>query len=586
MKAIYLLSITFYVLNYTLNENVYSSDTFLNGKHLTPEVLLEETGLLPQTSIVKSKSYVPLNVPPMSICFFVLPKARVPACINEENKNEIFSQGNSSPSEKEVLSFQLRSFFNRDSGLEGLKRKTRKQLEPEEKLFKNDLKLKFDNLKQNIYSDSRESQIHPSRRRYHLEKSKRQDMDMEKLIKRRDELKKSVLGPRKQEIKSRGKYLDLMSEETGRILKDRARARAARRNVFLTEDELDLIVEAVRRKLIKPDYKQPNSLTEIGMRKRMQSTEESEASSGEPTNQFRRSRRRPRDVNSKLLNLRSKIEERRQRLEEKMSEVVGNAQNLRHDIKERLQKLKQMNHRFRRDINMELLNLKMEEQKKKAKKQMKMQSKGFFKDREVRKSSLRKSEKTSDELSESDDVESVEKVIPAMEFFTKSVTSEESKEETIDSLNNNKGPKKLSLFNKKGTNKFAGIKPTSSDLYEKSESEEANNSNDLLTFSDEFNDFGGELPCMYQYFGSQRKDASNTDKVGEILRKWNKQNKRKGKMVRNEGSISRHIFLNGNSCFREAHQRARRLIQRSTLGKGVALLVMSITFVKGGPFPR
>lgn len=498
---------------------------------MAPEVLLGKDPLQPEISFIKSKPYVPLTVPPMSIGFFVLPKARVPVCVNEENENTALQHvtvaENVSLSKKEKFTLQPRGSFTRDPSLQVLKRKTREQLELDEKFSKSNLKSKLDALKQKLHPESTESPTDPSRRKYAFDKNKWHDTDKEELFKRRDEMKKSIFGSRKKQnvdVNSRAKYLDLTSEETERILKDRARARAAQKNVFLTEDELDLIVEAVRRKLVKPDYKLQYSAEE---------NMEPFVTYEEPSNHLRRSPRRPRDVNKKLLNFRTKMEERRQRLEKRMTDVVGNAENIKQNIKDTILKLKNKNPRFKRDINMELLKLKTEAQRKKAQELFKTRSKGFFKDKEAKNSAFRKSSKTSVESSKSDDddEQDVDRVVPTMEFLTESVSSEEPEEEITDSIEKKKKPKKLNIFGKKSkTNKF----DTTKLKYKKSSSEEVDNSIALLSTSDEFNDFGGELPCMYEYFGSADKDTSEEDKVAKTLKKWNNQNKRKGKTVTNE----------------------------------------------------
>ncbi|XP_018564316.1 putative protein tag-278 [Anoplophora glabripennis] len=481
-----------------------SNEVFLNDKKLTPRILLEKDPFQPEIRIMKPKTYLSLKVPPMSIGFFVLPRAKVPVCINEEKERNSASQESNTAETSHVskepsLKFQSKRPFNKNLSPEGLNRKIRKAFDLDEKFPRSSLRSKLNALKQRIQSDSVESPTDFTQQRKYLDTTILSEEEYRKLMKRREELKKQIFGERDKqniEIGPRSGYLDLTSEETIRILKDRARTRAAQKKIFLTEDELDLIAEAVRRRILK------NLPAEMEIRK-------NNVVNTEPLKkEVRRSLRKPRDVNTKLLNLRAKLEENRQRLEERMSDVVGNAQTLKQNIRDKIKNLKQKKYRFKRDINMELLKLKTEGRKKKEKElMMKKQSKSLFKNK---KDSRQKSGQSSDELSELDDEEdsSSEKVVHAMDFFTESATSEESGQENMDSSDKDRKHKKLSLLDR--IKQLAAVKPkndVSRLKQDKDDSDEVENSLAFLTASDEMNDIGGELPCISEYFGSPSKKS-------------------------------------------------------------------------------
>ncbi|KAJ8920301.1 hypothetical protein NQ315_011962 [Exocentrus adspersus] len=479
-----------------------STDIFLNGKQLTPEALSADEPFKPEHSVTKST----LTLPPTSIGFFVLPKA---ACIGEESDLEETEDGSDL---MEVLPLQSRGAFSDNAALEGLNNKMKKEMQPDEKFSKNNLRLRLDALKQRFRTaDSKEDAPRMKLRGKEEEKSKKYAED----VKRRSELKRLMKQTKPvKETECRSQFLDLTSEETERVLKDRARARAVRKNVVLTEDELDFIVEMVRRKFLKPLYKRSVSTEN---QNNIEAVSDFEVCEESQKRRGGKPKRKRRDVNMKLLDLRSKLEENRQQLEDARSNVVGNAQNIKRNIQDRIRTLKHKNYRFTRDINMNLLRLKTEEEERRREENrlVKTQAKSFFKHRDEKKATIRTPGETSDELLAQLDSESQEEVVaPKTDVFAELARRGESEE--AESSMKLKPGLHASIF----SNAVPKLRPKL--RKNKNEPKEVKESVKVLTASDEFNDIEDDLPCIHEYFGPK-----NNAEVGKAKTKLKQKDNRK-----------------------------------------------------------
>ncbi|KAJ8930098.1 hypothetical protein NQ314_017143 [Rhamnusium bicolor] len=472
-------------------------DILLNEKRLTPDLLSEKNPFEPKLRRAKSKSHISMEVPPISIGFFVLPGARIPVCINEEKEinfllEEIAEDQNLPLSEEMVLKFGSRSSFVNNPTLEEIAQRMKKEMQSDEKFYNNDqmLNFKLNTLKQRIQDDPAEDKINQRGRKFFIERAKFTDRQKKHrdVERRKDELKKFLSEKAKAsdsykheiKIESKSKHLELTSDEVEKILKDRAKARAAQRNIIFTDEELDALMQKASRKFLKHKFKrsvptEKRQKRDINMQlldRQIYFTPTSADHSvkdyhGEVPRASKHLSKHKRDLNMKLLDYRAKLEDNRQRLEDKKYEILGNTKNIKENIKDRIKRLKH-NKRYRRDINMELLKTKSEGQKTKSLKEAEKKSKpkSFFKDKEEKEATIRKPGQISEEFVK-EESRSVEQEKPInIEVYAELAVPEEyeddGEEDGLDFFKTNTKPNKHNTSDKRiKNNRFDDVHPKS-----------------------------------------------------------------------------------------------------------------------------
>ncbi|CAH1170402.1 unnamed protein product [Phaedon cochleariae] len=387
---------TYLLTSSGLNSTVVS----LNGRLLTQDILQNKFPFEPKIRRSKSSSHILLAVPPHSIGFFVLPGARVPVCIEEEKELELLLEememNQNMPLSEEILNLESRSSFGKNQILEELAQKMKQEMKSDQQYYSTiPLISRIENIKEK--EDVEPGKIDDRGRRLFIDRVKLAERQKKHLDfqKKRDELRKFLLDKAKTtkqepKIETKAKHIELTSAEAEKILKDRAKQRAARRNVVFTDEELDALIQKASRNFYKKKVKrsvQPKQRRHINMQLLERTMHSDPISEKESLNmENNNSVRKQRDINSRTADLKSKLAEHSQRFDDeekqerendrfersvdmdsKLSqykmklaersrkwddmkdELLGNTQAMRENIKEKLQDLKSRR-RYSRDL--------------------------------------------------------------------------------------------------------------------------------------------------------------------------------------------------------------------------------------------
>ncbi|CAG9862577.1 unnamed protein product [Phyllotreta striolata] len=485
------------------SDRTNSTDVYLNGQLLSSQILQEKNPFPPKIRRTKTSSHILLALPPSSIGFFVLPGARVPVCIEQENETqllleEIEENQKSGLSGEIALQLGSRSSFNGNNALLEITRKLKQEFESDEKLYSKAGEKAA--TEQHVELDAKLDDKKDGRKTY-LDRVKFADKHKKFLDfqRRNDALKKLFLDKSKPVQKP--KSMDLTSEEMEKILKDRAKERAAKKHIVFTDEELEALIRKTSKNFNKRAINQ--DLLEKYSRKNGDEFEDDWYTLNQqgPELQIRGKRevqniekrvRSPRGINFNLLDLKSKIAEHKRFWDDKKEELLGNSNSIKQNIQEKIKELKSK-YRFKRDINANAL-------KKKSK---------SVSNEEIE-ATIRKPGQTSDELAEELELnrshdEEEEKQINKGEVFAELADSEDEEDDDI-LINDNPKPKKLSLFEKKAKiDPFAVERPTI-DIVEpirrKSKKKKKNKAEDTLQFlttSEEFLDVEDDVPFIHEF---------------------------------------------------------------------------------------
>ncbi|CAH0554437.1 unnamed protein product [Brassicogethes aeneus] len=253
------------------NEN--STEVFLNG-NLLDEKLLKEPKVTITPKLRRANAAKPINleVPPKSIAFFVLPGAKIPACIKyEETEQELIKeidQDQQLPLSEELglkkKKVKSRSSFHTLRDLQSL---LEKELHSDEQYYKKSRGYRPDILGSRMLMNNDKNRVameKPSEAARNLfiervklaeklKKPKDFDFKFDNILKELGKLQHG--GDLLRQEKPKITTLDLSSSETTKILRDRARIKAARKNVMFTSKELDELFSRSNKNSKYPKFK-------------------------------------------------------------------------------------------------------------------------------------------------------------------------------------------------------------------------------------------------------------------------------------------------------------------------------------------
>lgn len=324
-----------------MNNTRFFSDVLLNGEKLTMGKFQgDKMDVLPKLRRARIMNYLSLTLPPKSIGFFVLPDAQLPICVNKENEmellmDEIAQDQNIRLSGEVSVELSPRFGLHKAPTLRQLQERMQKEMESDERFFKNaHKKIKKSPAKHEI---APKNDMLEQSRNYFIERAKlaekqRKQLDNEhkrgdlrQLLKEKHKETERVFKEPAKEFE-----LELTSAEIRKILADRAKAKAAKKNIIFTSEELEEIMNKATEKFLK------NRNTHIKISRK-----------------HKRETRNKKDINMRLLKLKSLGERRRlMKIHEHSFNKTKNAKN-----------------RNKRDINMDLLKLKAESLLKMSKKE-------------------------------------------------------------------------------------------------------------------------------------------------------------------------------------------------------------------------
>lgn len=223
-------------------------------------------------------------------------------------------------SEEIVLKVSPRSSYQPLTSLQELHNRMEKEMKTDEKFYKRHPTPKRKPTNKVYEKQENKVPIKPDVRHFFIERAR--------LAQRKPKLKqnRNFLQLTKD---TKPMDLDLNSNEMRTILKSRAKAKAAKKNIIFTSAELDELI-------------------------------------GRASKKFTNSRRFKRDINMRLLNRKTAAQDKRDR-------VLGNPLKIQADFNERMRRLtnqfKINNKRMKREINMELLKLKSKDKYQRDKKE-------------------------------------------------------------------------------------------------------------------------------------------------------------------------------------------------------------------------
>nr|XP_023024228.1 uncharacterized protein LOC111512356 [Leptinotarsa decemlineata] len=521
-----------------------STQVFLNGKPLTSEMLKEKNIFEPKVRRAKTTSHLSLSLPAWSVGFFVLPGARVPVCIDQEIETKLLLEEmeenqNIPLSEEVALKFGSRGSFVKNHVLDEMTKKMKQEMMSDERYYSHpSLKSRLEDSEE--MESAKKEKIDERGRKFFIDRAKlaekhKKHRDFER---KRDELKKFLMersktGETKPKMESKGKEIHLTSSEVEKILKDRARARAARRNIVFTDEELRALVHKASKKFYKARIKrstpfQNRAKRDINVRMLERTVQLNPSceklTEGQQYDNEEISRnsfvREPRDVNAKLVELKAKLAETKSKWEDKKDEFRGNTKMARESIKDRIRKLKDKK-RFKRDINMELLDVKSKPTKK-----MEMEKRRQKKKKTEMEATIREPGQSSAELLEQLEFERGQldnhRKQPKHEVYAELADSEDLEAEEF--FKTTPKPKRLKIFDKKSKLDPFGIPNPSIDIVEppfrrskkgRKKSKSKSDNLQFLTSSEEFSDIEDDLPCIHEYFGPETK--SERKKHGNVM---------------------------------------------------------------------
>lgn len=231
----------------------------MNGVKLEEDFLKDEKLTFPSKHRrANSLKPISLEVPPKSIGFFVLPSARASACIQYEGVEdqlikEIDEDQQISLSREIVEAVEPRGMFN---SLKEIQEMLEKELQSDETYYKSNRqnKVDFNVLKSRLLKPLNHKLTENNFGTNNLildklRKPKQSEIDsrLDKLLEEVNSLKQS-LGNDVPAFKPKSKLHNLSSSEMSRVMKNRARLMAARKNVVFTSKELDELVSRGQKK--------------------------------------------------------------------------------------------------------------------------------------------------------------------------------------------------------------------------------------------------------------------------------------------------------------------------------------------------
>ncbi|XP_044266264.1 uncharacterized protein LOC123012424 [Tribolium madens] len=317
-----------------------STNVLLNGERLSMDKYTgDKLNVLPKLRRARIMNYLSLFVPPKSVAFFVLPGAQIPICANEENDlkqliEEISEDQNIPFSEEVSVDINSRLSERKTPSLHELHEVMMKELESDERFYKQ-LKMK----KKNVHEGEA--------RKFFIDQTKHKHFDDYKRPKHKDEETKKIF------------ELELTSAEIRKVLADRAKAKAAKKHIIFTSEELEEIMDKATEKILN------SKNAAIRIRKKSK----------------REAPRDKKDINMRLLKLKTLGDNRRKLLRETFNK----------------RKAKSEQKREKRDINMDLLKLKTEMLHPNTNKSKKLKKK-VFENREEKQATIREPGQTSDEF--------------------------------------------------------------------------------------------------------------------------------------------------------------------------------------------
>jgi hypothetical protein len=414
--------------------------------------------ILPKLRRARIMNYLSLSLPPKSIGFFVLPGAQIPVCVsNEADLKQLMEEiqvDQNIPFSDDESSVELSPRFaaHKTPSLRELQEVMERELESDERYYQ---QMKTKKKKKKSHEDADPRALFIERAKHKQDNRRAQELKQ----KPHEEEKKRIF------------ELELTSTEIRRVLSDRAKVKAAKKNIIFTSEELEEIMNRATDKFLNSE----DTLIRIRKAKR------------EVT-------RDKKDINMRLLKLKS----------------FGDRRNLLKEMLNRRGKLHQQQKRERRDINMDLLKLKTEMKQSKTKK-----TKKSFENNEEKVATIREAGQTSEEmmglLEEEDEEESP---LPDEDVFAELADPDELLFTTTEK--SRKGLKTKGLF---------GLhKPKIAVTPMKFEAKDAVQARDFEVDSVPDEDDGGNFDCIHEFFGKksaaggeEKQNASELWEVGVVI---------------------------------------------------------------------
>ncbi|XP_064210852.1 uncharacterized protein LOC100141957 [Tribolium castaneum] len=376
---------------------------------------------------------------------FVLPGAQIPVCASEENDLkqliEEISEDQNIPFSAEVsVDVTPRLAERKTPTLHELQEVMMKELESDERFYKQ-IKTK----KSGHESDAR---------KFFIEQTKHRHFDDYKRPKHKDEETKKIF------------ELELTSAEIRKVLADRAKAKAAKKHIIFTSDELEEIMDKATEKILN------SKNAAIRIRKKSK----------------REAPRDKKDINMRLLKLKTLGDSRRKLLRETLNKRKAKAEQ----------------NREKRDINMDLLKLKTEMLHPNPNKPRKLKKK-VFENKEEKQATIREPGQTSDEFVQFEE-EKEESPLPDGDVFAELADPDEA------FFTTEKPPKfgLKTIFNKpKPKIDVQPIKFEPSDLV----------AEDDFEVNSDFDDNNEYYDCIHEFFGKsvpKDKQAKNSSELWEV----------------------------------------------------------------------
>ncbi|KAJ3625935.1 hypothetical protein MTP99_016467 [Tenebrio molitor] len=436
-----------------------ATDVYLNGERLSLDSFVgDRIKILPKLRRARIMNYLSLSLPPKSIGFFVLPGAQIPVCVsNEADLKQLMEEiqvDQNIPFSDDESSVELSPRFaaHKTPSLRELQEVMERELESDERYYQ---QMKTKKKKKKSHEDADPRALFIERAKHKQDNRRVQELKQ----KPHEEEKKRIF------------ELELTSTEIRRVLSDRAKVKAAKKNIIFTSEELEEIMNRATDKFLNSE----DTLIRIRKAKR------------EVT-------RDKKDINMRLLKLKS----------------FGDRRNLLKEMLNRRGKLHQQQKRERRDINMDLLKLKTEMKQSKTKK-----TKKSFENNEEKVATIREAGQTSEEmmglLEEEDEEESP---LPDEDVFAELADPDELLFTTTEK--SRKGLKTKGLF---------GLhKPKIAVTPMKFEAKDAVQARDFEVDSVPDEDDGGNFDCIHEFFrkksaagGEEKQNASELWEVGVVI---------------------------------------------------------------------
>ncbi|RZC33190.1 calponin -likey domain-containing protein, partial [Asbolus verrucosus] len=452
-----------------------ATDVYLNGQKLNLNNFTEDKmNILPKLRRAKIMNYLSLSLPPKSVGFFVLPTARVSVCINEENDmksimNEI-SEDQKIPFSKEIsVEITPRFHLNKTPSLRELQNLMEKELESDERYYEQ-MKLKKERKKINVEDSGRKNFF---TERVKLNGKQNNQIESALKVKHQEELSPKRIFE-----------LELTSAELRRVLANRAKAKAAKKNIIFTSEELGEIMDKVSEKFLN------NKHTSIRIKKKSK----------------REAARDKKDINMRLLKLKTLGEKRKMMLKQ-----------LGHRPKYAKEK------REKRDINMDLLKLKTGVLHNKNKKSPRCK----FVDNQVKEATVREADQTSAELMEDYvDEEKEESSLPDEDVFAELADPDDFSVTTTEksriNLKTKLRPGSLNLHKPilpKLDFKLPSAKSVVHRTNEFATTDTEQNFDDDFQKDSRFGNENENFPCIHEYFGGHvdaNKDKKTISELWEV----------------------------------------------------------------------